>query len=281
MKQGHQAERNRHPGARALLTRPEWLILLCLCSAAPFLLTFWVHGDGIGYVAYLHSAVVDRDLNLSDEFEYLASHMQADAWGVPVILLSKSSHRPGLDPAFHAPRPDPVTGRVPSNFSIGPAIAWAPAYLIAHGLTLLRGTAGTAERADGYGGLYYLAIALSSFAFGVAGLLLAYRLTSIAAPRREALWSVLTAVFLDDVRLALPHWTRRGRCASGAPAVTARARLLAPLAAFGFSVWNLLLLAQYALGMISHTEPVSLVTIAANQPKVVDRLVRLLAEVLK
>ena len=497
MKQGHHAEENRHSGARALLTRPEWLILLCLCSAAPFLLTFWVHGDGIGYVAYLHSAVVDRDLDLSDEFEYLASHMQADAWGVPAVLLSKSSHRPGLDPTFHAPRPDPVTGRVPSNYSIGPPIAWAPAYLIAHGLTLLRGTAGTAERADGYGGLYYLAIALSSFAFGVAGLLLAYRLTSIAAPRREALWSILTvawasplvyylylapsyshalsvfvsgafflywwrtrhadraatwfrwgllagvlflvhwndvvlaipvfvveairqlrgsgarharasiqrllacasaaglgfllaaspqfgvwqyfhgrpwvrhpvnyidftpeglwgtlfssrhglfvwtpvalfavaglfrlfrrerelagvclaallllvvsncavrdwwggasfgmrrlvsgtplfalgfAVFLDDVRLALSHWTLRGRCASGAPAVTARARLLAPLASFGFSVWNLLLLAQYALGMISHTEPVSLVTIATNQPKVVDRLVRLLGEVLK
>ena len=497
MKQSEPAGENRPSTARSLLTRPEWMILLCLFSAAPFLLTFWVHGDGIAYVACLRSAVVERNLGLSDELEHLAGHIQADAWGLPAIFLSRSSHRPGIDPTFHAPRPDPVTGRVPSYFSIGPPIAWAPAYLTAHGLMLLRGTPGSAERADGYGGLYYLAIALSSLAFGAAGLLLAYRFTALAAPRREAFWSVLTmawatplvyylylapsyshaltaftsgafflywwrtrraeraatwfrwgllagvlflahwndvvlaipvfaveasrllrgdgtrragasvrrllacasaaglgfiltaspqfcvwqyfhgrpwvrhsvdligftpgglwgtlfssrhglfvwtpvallavaglfrlfrrdrelagialaallllvasnctvrdwwggasfgmrrmvsatplfalgfAVLLDDLRLALAHRTPRQRGSLGAPAAGTGPRLLAPLAFFGFSVWNLLLLAQYALGMISHTGPVSLATIAANQPRVVARMIRLAGEVLK
>ena len=497
MKQSVPAGEHRHSTRRALLTRPEWVILLCLFSVAPFLLTFWVHGDGIGYVACLRSAVVERNLDLSDEFGYLASHIQADAWGLPARFLSRSSHRPGIDSTFHTPRPDPVTGRVPSYFSVGPPIAWAPAYLAAHGWMLLRGGTGTAERADGYGGLYYLAIALSSLAFGAAGLLLAYRFAVLAAPRREALWAVLTmawaspllyylylapsyghalttltsgafflywwrtrhadrvatwfrwgllagvlflvrwndvvltvpvfaveasrllkgngtrstgasvrlllacvsaaglgliltaapqfgawqyfhgrpwvrypvdyidftpggwwgtlfssrhglfvwtpvtllavaglfrlfrrdrelagvclaallllvasngtvrdwwggasfgmrrlisgtplfalglAVFLDDVRLALAHRAPRQVEGAGAPAARTGPRLLAPLACFGFSAWNLLLLAQYALGMISHSGPVSLASIAANQPGVVVRLVRLVGEVLK
>jgi hypothetical protein len=497
MKQSEPAGEHRRSTARALLTRPEWVILLCLLSVAPFLLTFWVHGDGIGYVACLRSAVVERNLELSDEFEHLAGHIRADAWGLPTRFLSSSSHQPGIDPTFHAPRPDPVTGRTPAYFSVGPPIAWAPAYLAAHGLMLLRGGPGAAEGANGYGGLYYLAIALSSLAFGAAGLLLAYRFTTLAAPRREAFWAVLTvawaspllyylylapsyghaltvftsgafflywwstrhsdraatwfrwgllagilflvrwndvvlavpvfvveaarmlrgdgtrrtgasirlllacvsaaglgflltaspqfgvwqyfhgrpwvrypvdyivftpdgwwgtlfssrhglfvwtpvtlfavaglfrlfrrdrelagvclaallllvasngtvrdwwggasfgmrrlvsgtplfalgfAVFLEDVRAALTQRKQRRSGGVVLPAASAGPKLLAPLAFLGFSIWNLLLLAQYALGMISHSGPVSLATIAANQPQVVVRLVRLVGEVLK
>ena len=495
MEQSSHAGRSRGSKARIRLTRPEWTILLCLLLAAPFLLTCWVHGDGIGYVAYLRSAVVDRDLDLADEFGHLATHMRADAWGLPIAFLSRSTHGPGLDPTFHTPQRDPVTGRVSSSFSVGPPIAWAPAYLLAHGLTLLRGSAGAP--ADGYGGLYYLAIALSSLAFGAAGLLLAYRFTCVAAPPREALWSVLAmagatpllyylylapsyghaltvltsgafflywwrtrhadraatwfrwgllagllflarwndavlalpvflaeavrllrgggarpggaplgrllacagaaglgfllvaspqlgvwqylhgrpwvrypvdylgfsprglwgtlgsarhglfvwtpvslpavaglfllfrrdrelaavslaavlllvvsnatardwwggasfgmrrlvsatpllalglAVALDDARLALARREPHGGHGGGAPAASAAARLLAPLACLVFSTWNLLLLAQYSLGMISHTGPVSLATIAANQPTVVARVIRVVGEVLR
>jgi hypothetical protein len=176
---------------RGFLKRPEAVILLCFVVAAPFLLTFWVNGDGIGYAAYLRSAVVDRDLKLSDEFAHLTSHIEAEATGLPSKFLRQSSHRVGIDSVWHSPRPDPVTGRVPSYFSVGPAIAWAPAYVAAHGLTLLAAAAGAPLRPDGYGGLYYLAIILSSFAFGLAGLLLAFRIAGIAAPPREAMWSVL------------------------------------------------------------------------------------------
>ncbi len=177
---------------RGLLGHPERVILLCFLAAAPFLLTIWVNGDGIGYAAYLRSAVVDRDLRLSNEFEHLSSHIEADASGLPSVFLRQSSHRVGIDSVWHSPRPDPVTGRVPSYFSVGPAIAWAPAYVAAHGLTLLAAAAGAAVKPDGYGGLYYLAIILSSFAFGIAGLILAFRIASIVTPPREALWAVLT-----------------------------------------------------------------------------------------
>jgi hypothetical protein len=87
-------------------------------------------------------------------------------------------------------------------------------------------------------------------------------------------------VLLDDVRAALARRTTRQSGGVEAPATSTGPKLLAPLAFIAFSLWNLLLLAQYALGMISHSGPVSLATIAANQPGVVIRLVRLVGEVL-
>ena len=127
-----------HSRAKLRLTRPEWMILLCLFAVAPFLLTFWVHGDGIGYVAYLRSAVVDRDLDLSDEFEHLASHIAGRCLGrarrIPFQEFARARHR--LRPSM---RPSPILspGGSPPTSASARAIAWAPAYLIAHGLTLL------------------------------------------------------------------------------------------------------------------------------------------------
>ncbi len=185
--------------ASGAVRRREWIIVLCLLSVAPLFLTCWVHGDGIGYVAVLRSAVVDHDLELADEFAHLSSRIEADASGLPSLLLSRGAHRPGIDPAYQRPAPDPVTGRVPSNYSIGPALAWAPAYLVAHGITRLTRAAGGARRADGYGGLYYLAIAASSLAFGVLGLLIAYRLACGVTPAPEAQWSVLAMAWASPL----------------------------------------------------------------------------------
>ncbi|MHC4789684.1 MAG: hypothetical protein ACYS8K_10855, partial [Planctomycetota bacterium] len=176
---------------RDITQEPAGRLVLCLLVVAPVLLTPWVSGDGIGYVAYLRSAIVDGDLDLEDEFAYLATHAAADAGGLPGRLLDRSAHRPGIDPRYHTPAPDPVTGRIPSNFSIGPPLAWAPAYTLAHGLAHLGAALGLGGRTDGYGGLYYPAIAGISLLAGVLGLLLAYHLARAAVPPREAFWATL------------------------------------------------------------------------------------------
>lgn len=467
---------------------PEGKIIICALVVAPFLLTPWVHGDGIAYFACLRSLIIDRNLDLTNEFQYLSTHVSADAGGLPGYLLARSDYAPGIDPNFHTPKPDPVTGRVPSYFSIGPAIAWAPAYLIAHVGVRLARYVGLSHRDDGYGGAYYVAIALTSLFCGIAGLVLAFRLSQLVAPPREAFWAALTigaasallyylylapsyphalstltagAFFLywlrsrhapsagtwfwwgflagllflvrwNDIVLAVPvlgveavrvlrgkvsfrgrgstrslvvclavallgfflvswpqfavwqyfhgrpwvrypfpflgfnpeafwstlvsarhglfTWTpvtllalaglfrlfRRNRELAGITlvsfgllvlsncfvsdwwggasfgmrrlisatpllvlglavmlddirktlsklvwGVSVHARIVAPVVFVVFSIWNVLLMAQYSLGMISHTEPVSLVTIAANQPKVVIRMVRLVGEILR
>jgi len=174
------------------IRRPEGKILLCLLLAAPFLLTAWVHGDGIGHFVFLHSAIIDGDLNLANEYDYVPDHIISDAVGLPAALLKYSSHTPGYHPGYHRPRPDPVTGRLPSNWSIGPALIWAPAYVLAHGISLAAQAMGLPVRTDGYGGLYYLALALTTWVCGVAGLLLAFRLAARAVGERAAFWATLT-----------------------------------------------------------------------------------------
>lgn len=170
----------------------EWKILVCVMALAPLLLTPWVHGDGIGYVAYLRSAIIDRDFSLANEFEYLSTHIVADARGLPGRLLRQSGQTPGLDPRYHTPAPDPVTGRVPSNYSIGPPIAWAPGYLAAHAATQLARADGVERAEAGYGGAYYLAIAMTSLACAAIGLLLTYRFAKVFASGGGSFWAVLT-----------------------------------------------------------------------------------------
>ena len=193
--QDREAERTCAGGKivrlRELARSPEGRIFLCILAAAPFLLTPWVHGDGIGYVAYLHSAIVDLDLDLANELEYLSTHVAVDAGGLPGLLLDRSNHTPGVDPHYHTPPPDPVTGRVPSNFSTGPSIAWAPAYLSVHAAVKAGRSIGLSHRDDGYGGAYYLAIALTSLACGIVGLLFAYKMAHTLTPSREAFWATL------------------------------------------------------------------------------------------
>ena len=172
--------------------RREVKILLCLIVISPFLLTPWVHGDGIGHFGFLRSSVIDRDLDLANEHDYLTTHIEDDAGGLPGYLLAYSDHQPGFHAGYHTPEPDPVTGRVPSNWSVGPAVLWAPAYLVAHGAVRLANVIGADHRSDGYGGLYYLAMALTTLACGIVGLLFAYRLAGCVAPSREAFWATLT-----------------------------------------------------------------------------------------
>jgi hypothetical protein len=178
---------------------PEGKIVLSILAVALFLLTPWVHGDGIGSVAILHSVIVEHNLDLADEFRYLSRHIQADAGGIPGALLDKSDYTPGFDPLAHTASPDPVTGRVPFFSSIGPPIVWAPAYLAAHAIVKIGRALGAPLRDDGYGGLYYLAIALASLVCGIAGLLLAYRLASLFTPQREAAWATLAIAWASPL----------------------------------------------------------------------------------
>lgn len=176
--------------SKGILQRAEVRLVLCLLAAAPLLLTCWVHGDGIGYAAMLRSAVVDHDLDLRNEFAHLSTNVIADASGFPAALMRRAGSRTGIDPTYQTPAPDPVTGRLPAYYSVGPALAWAPAYMAVHART----RAAHPAAATGYGGAYYVAIALSSLGFGIAGVVFAFWLARLVAPEREAFWAALALV---------------------------------------------------------------------------------------
>jgi hypothetical protein len=104
-----------------------------------------VASDGIYYYSTLRSVVVDRDLDFENEYRVL---------GAP-------------EGYFHRTE----TGRLPNNFSVGPALLWAPAYLLVHGLAL----AGLL-RPTGFGYPYFTMVSTVTAFGGFLGVLWLYRL---------------------------------------------------------------------------------------------------------
>lgn len=96
-----------------------------------------IYGDGIFYFSWLRSAVVDQNIDFTNEYAY-----------------------------FHATQPKTVSGMFGNKYSIGPAILWAPSYLTMH--TLLRG--------DGLSLPYQLTVGITSVLFALFGLVILIRL---------------------------------------------------------------------------------------------------------
>ena len=90
------------------------------------------------------------------------------------------------------------------------------------------------------------------------------------------LWTPLftlgLATFLADVR---GGFAARGVAGAAGPQARPGFAWIAPALCAVFALWNLLLLSQYALGMINHSNGVPIATLVANQPRVVGRLLHL------
>src|SRR5258706_15849368 len=92
-----------------------------------FLLTLplvnpWVRGDGVGYYAYLRSALIDHDLDF--ENDYFAGNNS--------FVMSRFDAQGHLLPEMYT-----KTGHVENHFTVGPAILWAPMLVTVHVAVLL------------------------------------------------------------------------------------------------------------------------------------------------
>ena len=125
-----------------------------------------IDGDGVGYYAYLHAALVSHSFDFTREYSAaIASH-------TPVYLPLISFRTP--------------TGHLADFFPVGSAILSAPAYLIA----LVLRFSGEPQ----YGSPFVEAFSLASLLFGLIGLALCYRLAMcILVSRRAALIGVVGA----------------------------------------------------------------------------------------
>lgn len=99
-----------------------------------------VASDGVHYFATLHSLVVDGDLDFENEYRILGA---GDAYFQPT-----------------------ATGHLPNTFSVGPALLWAPAYLLVHALGYLG-----LFRPTGFGYPYFTVIATVTAVGGLCGVL--------------------------------------------------------------------------------------------------------------
>ncbi len=103
--------------------------------------------DGKGYFSYLRSVVFDGDLDFHNEYAYLD-------------LVRPES---------------PATGLPENSYSVGPAILWAPFYLLGHRCSLMAAAVGIQVDVNGYGLIYQSAVGIATIVYVTLGCLLTYR----------------------------------------------------------------------------------------------------------
>lgn len=162
-------------GPRALLVA---MVLLDLSSVYGR-----IGGDGYEYYALLRSPLFDFDLDFANDY---------------VGLGAQAVVTPGVG----------ITSRV----LVGQAIAWSPAFVVAHVATLLSGAA----PADGFSQPYQSAVTLASFAWAALGLLLVENVLrarygrSIAALSVAGLWYATPLRFYATANASMSHATSAG-----------------------------------------------------------------------
>ncbi|MBI4522017.1 MAG: hypothetical protein HY701_14365 [Gemmatimonadetes bacterium] len=126
-----------------------------------------VEGDAKGYFSYLPSLVLDRDVNLNDEFK------QLEPEGV-------ASYPYGEGPA----------GRAANPFPIAPALLWLPGYLLGLGADYLLGRLGMAGQPFGYGAGAVWGAAVASILWAGVGAVVTRRVIASCLGEGNALAAV-------------------------------------------------------------------------------------------
>ncbi|MCD6326603.1 hypothetical protein J7M28_03475 [bacterium] len=109
-------------------------------------------GDGQNYYIYLRSIVFDGDLDLHNDYEMFP---RDDPLLARVYICSK--------------------GRSPNIFSVGPAILWAPFFLVARGVSAVLPDDYVGNTNDGKGEPYYFAIGIASVLASLLGIAIVFR----------------------------------------------------------------------------------------------------------
>ena len=110
-------------------------------------------GDGQNYYIYLRSLVFDRDLDLRNDYEMFP---RDDPLLARIYICSK--------------------GKPPNLFSFGPALLWAPFFLVARGISAMMPPTYEGNTNLGKGEPYYLAVCLASVLASFAGILATFKM---------------------------------------------------------------------------------------------------------
>jgi hypothetical protein len=165
-----------HRGAGISLLRIHGLILLAAFAATLPLINPQVHGDGVGYYAYLRSPLIQHNLRFEEDWRHANSgFVQARIGPDNALRLDNYTS----------------TGRIGNLFTIGPAMLWAPFFLIAHGAVLVADRFGANIPADGFSFPYRVLVSLGTAFYGFCGLLLSYLL---ASKYLDSSWALLATV---------------------------------------------------------------------------------------
>jgi hypothetical protein len=155
----------------------------------------WVHGDGVGYYAYVHSLLIDHNLAFENEWKAAnASFTQGRVGANGEILENQYTATHHLD----------------NHFTVGPAILWAPFLILIHLLILLLNSFGADISTDGFGRPYLLTMAFATAGYGFCGLLICFRLAREFVAERWAFLAVAGYWFASSLPVYMylnPSWS--------------------------------------------------------------------------
>lgn len=151
------------------MSRVWWLAVVVAC----LVVNPYVRGDGNGYYAWLVSPVIDGDLDFTNQFQRADPLFQR-------LIFSE-------DGTIRADAVTP-TGRVGNQWSVGPAVLWAPWFVIAHVAVTLGRVFGSQIPADGFSWPYVWLVSIGTAIYGVVALWLSARIaTQLGYGRRAEL----------------------------------------------------------------------------------------------
>ena len=142
-----------------------WLALAGLLFVLALTFKPVIENDGIGYFSYLHTLVVDHDLDFTNEYQAVRTE---HVGYYPLLIQSRTS-----------------TGMLADYFPVGAAIVSLPVYLV----TLALHPSGEPQ----FGPPFSVTLTLVSLLMGLLALVLAYRLASAIITPRPALIGVAAA----------------------------------------------------------------------------------------
>ncbi len=155
----------------------------------------WVHGDGVGYYAYVHSLLIDHDLQFENEWRAANSSFTLGRVG-PNGEILESQYT--------------ITHHLDNHFTVGPAILWAPFLIVVHLIILALNSFGAHINSDGFGRPYLLTMALATVGYGFCGLLLCFRLAREFVAEQWAFLGVVGYWFASSLPVYMylnPSWS--------------------------------------------------------------------------
>jgi hypothetical protein len=155
----------------------------------------WVHGDGVGYYAYVHSLLIDHDLQFENEWRAANSSFTIGRVGPDGEILASQ---------FTA------THHLDNHFTVGPAILWAPFLIVVHLTVISLNSFGAHINSDGFGRPYLWTMAFTTVGYGFCGLLLCFHLAREFVAERWAFLAILGYWFASSLPVYMylnPSWS--------------------------------------------------------------------------
>jgi hypothetical protein len=163
----------RHPGSLVLSLGLLFVATYVAVAAAfPNKSGRLVQGDAVHYYVYLRSVVFDRDVQFQNEY---------------IRLYGLKGGEPGVEWVFN---------RLPSGYvrnlmPIGPAIVWAPLYLLTCALVWIGNVVGLSYPFDGYGRVFQVSGGISGALAALGGVWVAFLTAKRWYGDRPAIWAAL------------------------------------------------------------------------------------------